>query len=51
MKNVSLGDKNIVETGHAFLAGVQALTLLSLLQRRRDLAARQTRQLRESLGA
>ncbi|MDP2794254.1 MAG: indolepyruvate ferredoxin oxidoreductase family protein [Sulfurisoma sp.] len=39
MRQVTLEDKYTIESGRVFLAGVQALTLLPMLQRRRDLAA------------
>ena len=39
MRDVTLDDKYTVESGRVFLTGVQALTLLPMLQRRRDLAA------------
>jgi indolepyruvate ferredoxin oxidoreductase len=39
MKQVSLEDKYTVESGRVYLTGSQALTLLPMLQRRRDLAA------------
>jgi indolepyruvate ferredoxin oxidoreductase len=39
MKDVSLDDKYTVESGRVYLTGVQALALLPMLQRRRDLAA------------
>ncbi|MBA3032898.1 MAG: indolepyruvate ferredoxin oxidoreductase family protein [Gammaproteobacteria bacterium] len=39
MLSVSLEDKYTCESGRIFLTGVQALTLLPMLQRRRDLAA------------
>jgi indolepyruvate ferredoxin oxidoreductase len=39
MRDVSLDDKYTVASGRVYLTGVQALTLLPMLQRRRDLAA------------
>ncbi|MDP1652851.1 MAG: indolepyruvate ferredoxin oxidoreductase family protein [Rhodocyclaceae bacterium] len=39
MKPVTLEDKYTVESGRVYLTGSQALTLLPMLQRRRDLAA------------
>jgi indolepyruvate ferredoxin oxidoreductase len=39
MRDVSLDDKYTQESGRVFLTGIQALTLLPMLQRRRDLAA------------
>jgi indolepyruvate ferredoxin oxidoreductase len=39
MRDVTLDDKYTIESGRVFLTGVQALTLLPMLQRRRDLAA------------
>jgi indolepyruvate ferredoxin oxidoreductase len=39
MRTVTLEDKFTTESGRVFLTGVQALTLLPMLQRRRDLAA------------
>jgi indolepyruvate ferredoxin oxidoreductase len=39
MRDVSLDDKYTQESGRIYLTGMQALTLLPLLQRRRDLAA------------
>lgn len=39
MRDVTLEDKYTIEAGRVFLTGVQALTLLPMLQRRRDLAA------------
>jgi indolepyruvate ferredoxin oxidoreductase len=39
MRDVSLNDKYTRTSGHVYLTGMQALTLLPLLQRRRDLAA------------
>jgi len=38
-RSISLDDKYTLESGRVFLTGVQALTLLPMLQRRRDLAA------------
>ncbi|MRR08836.1 indolepyruvate ferredoxin oxidoreductase family protein [bacterium] len=38
-RTVSLDDKYTIESGRVFLTGVQALTLLPMQQRRRDLAA------------
>ena len=39
VRDVSLDDKYTQESGRVYLTGMQALTLLPLLQRRRDLAA------------
>ncbi len=39
MRDISLDDKYTQESGRVFLTGIQALTLLPMLQRRRDLAA------------
>lgn len=39
MRSVTLDDKYTLESGRVYLTGVQALTLLPMLQRRRDLAA------------
>ena len=39
MRDVSLEDKYTLERGRVYLNGMQALTLLPMLQRRRDLAA------------
>ena len=39
MRDVTLDDKYTRESGRIYLTGMQALTLLPLLQRRRDLAA------------
>jgi indolepyruvate ferredoxin oxidoreductase len=39
MRSVTLEDKYTLESGRIYLTGVQALTLLPMLQRRRDLAA------------
>jgi indolepyruvate ferredoxin oxidoreductase len=39
MREVSLDDKYTTESGRVYLSGVHALTLLPMLQRRRDLAA------------
>ncbi|MEW6163977.1 MAG: indolepyruvate ferredoxin oxidoreductase family protein [Pseudomonadota bacterium] len=39
MRNVSLDDKYTVASGRVYLTGIQALVLLPMLQRRRDLAA------------
>ncbi|MDI6749965.1 MAG: indolepyruvate ferredoxin oxidoreductase family protein [Rhodocyclaceae bacterium] len=39
MRDVSLDDKYTLERGRAYLTGMQALTLLPMLQRRRDVAA------------
>jgi indolepyruvate ferredoxin oxidoreductase len=39
MRDVLLDDKYTLESGRVYLTGMQALTLLPMLQRRRDLAA------------
>jgi indolepyruvate ferredoxin oxidoreductase len=39
MRDIRLDDKYTQESGRVFLTGIQALTLLPMLQRRRDLAA------------
>ena len=39
LKHVTLDDKYTLETGRVFLTGTQALVRLTLMQRRRDLAA------------
>lgn len=39
MRDISLDDKYTLESGRVYLTGMQALTLLPLLQRRRDLTA------------
>jgi indolepyruvate ferredoxin oxidoreductase len=39
MRNVSLDDKYMFESGRVYLTGIQALVLLPMLQRRRDRAA------------
>ncbi|MCX8086804.1 MAG: indolepyruvate ferredoxin oxidoreductase family protein [Rhodocyclaceae bacterium] len=39
MRHVTLDDKYTLESGRIYLSGIQALVLLPMLQRRRDLAA------------
>jgi indolepyruvate ferredoxin oxidoreductase len=39
LRDVSLDDKFVLESGRVFLTGIQALVRLPLMQRRRDLAA------------
>jgi len=39
LRDVTLNDKYVVEEGHVFVTGIQALVRLPMLQRDRDLAA------------
>jgi indolepyruvate ferredoxin oxidoreductase len=39
LRNITLDDKYLLESGRVFLTGIQALARLPMLQRRRDLAA------------